>query len=668
MFLYGLAATIGFLAFPHERDEVRIVFGGAGALALIASVGAAVYYFFRLDALTVFAVAAVLPWLPFVFAAFPERHHKTDETMLIEKTGPVDTMSLLLLGLVAAFDVLAMRALAQASTAEAIRSPWEVTHPIFFLWVFLGSIALVTLCWRSRYHHLSLMAAAFHLFTMLSPALLVYVIGYGFDPFIHQATERLILDTGSVSPKPPYYLGQYAIVVTLANFFPIGTEAVDRLLVPTMAALMLPLSAVYLLRRGFMIARHEAVLAALGLFLLPIGAFVATVPQSLADVFAVMTFILGISWLHDHRPTLPFVFLTAAAALAIHPLSGIPTFFFLLYLMFFKLKPARNQVEKINKMLAASLIIIGSVVAIPLLLRSTSADAPGMPGSVTEPIRQALLLIGAPDNETRHAPVIDFIQLVTSNGRWLIILLAAGGGIILYRKSGYRRAVFIVGGSALAMLATAAWLKSGWIFKDVIAYEQANYADRLLRLMLLSLSPLVLAGGAWWWRRLRTADAGIRLFHVLLLCGVISALAYDAFPRNDAFASSRGYSTSIHDVSAVRDIEKRADRPHVVLANQSVSAAALREFGFRTYFGDQYFYPIPTGGKLYQRYLDMIYQGTKRETMEEAMRSVKVNLSYFVINAYWQDADKIAAEAKKTADAWFEVGGGKLTVFEYRMK
>ena len=60
-------------------------------------------------------------------------------------------------------------------------------------------------------------------------------------------------------------------------------------------------------------------------------------------------------------------------------------------------------------------------------------------------------------------------------------------------------------------------------------------------------------------------------------------------------------STNAHGVS-----------PYIVLANQSVSAAALLRFGFHTYYGAQFYYAIPTGAPLYQSYLDMVYRGATR--------------------------------------------------------
>jgi len=103
-----------------------------------------------------------------------------------------------------------------------------------------------------------------------------------------------------------------------------------------------------------------------------------------------------------------------------------------------------------------------------------------------------------------------------------------------------------------------------------------------------------------------------------------------------------------------------------VLANQQVSAAALREFGFSRYYkGDVYFYPIPTGGTLYQYYLDMVYKKPAKDTMLKAMDFAGVGQSYFVLNKYWWAFPKILAEAKLEADSWTEIKDGEIYIFKY---
>jgi len=62
----------------------------------------------------------------------------------------------------------------------------------------------------------------------------------------------------------------------------------------------------------------------------------------------------------------------------------------------------------------------------------------------------------------------------------------------------------------------------------------------------------------------------------------------------------------------------------------------------------------------------MIYQGAKRETMEKAMLEAGVDESYFVLNKYWNNSEKIAQAAMDSADKVYEIDNGKIWIFKYR--
>ncbi len=117
-------------------------------------------------------------------------------------------------------------------------------------------------------------------------------------------------------------------------------------------------------------------------------------------------------------------------------------------------------------------------------------------------------------------------------------------------------------------------------------------------------------------------------------------------------------------------IEKqKTNKNYVVLANQQVSAAALKVFGFNNYYdsalGPIYFYPIPTGGPLYQYYLQMVYNQPERETTYQAMDLTGTNELYLVINKYWYESDKIIKAAKVTADNWSKIANQEIYIFKY---
>lgn len=673
LLLYGMSEAAGRLAFPEEQRPIRLIFGFLGALSLLAAAGSAVYYAYKLDTIGLSWLFITLPWL--LFAVSPlgagVRGRAAAAALAIEKSLPEDSLSGIFLILTVCADAAALRWLLGARTAEALRTPWEAVSPVYFLWIALATFCVIGLSYRRRYPHLTLAAASLHLFTLLSPLVLVYAVGYGFDPFVHQAAESLIVSAGEITPKTPYYIGQYALVTTFSHLFRISVESVDRFLLPALAALFLPASAAWLLRRGYGVPRPLALISSLGVFLLPLGMFASTTPQGLANLFFLLTMLLGAAWLHAHRPPLGYVITLAAAATATHPLAGIPALMAVALLMVAKLRHDGVSIARLIKTIVFGLTAAAAAIAIPFVfsVREGNGGA-SLFAAFKKPIPELLLGIPleAPGISTRYRPLLDFAEFAARNHDLLLFGLAGIGAWLLLRRKGYRRSAFAAGSLSLALLISVALLRAGFTFKDVIGYEQANYAERLYEAALLSLAPLVLAGVAWWWRALGKADASMRVFHAVLLSALIAALTYAAFPRLDDYRYSRGYSPSIHDMHAAEWISEHGISPYVVLANQSVSAAALQRFGFRTYYGSQFYYSIPTGAPLYQSYLSMVYEGATRETMNSAMRQVNVPTAFFVINDYWTDSARVIAEAKKTADDWQDIDGGKLFIFRYSLK
>jgi hypothetical protein len=57
----------------------------------------------------------------------------------------------------------------------------------------------------------------------------------------------------------------------------------------------------------------------------------------------------------------------------------------------------------------------------------------------------------------------------------------------------------------------------------------------------------------------------------------------------------KAVNTTQTDIQVVQAIAADAPQDYVVLSNQAVAAAALKEFGFKKYFADKiFYYPLPT--------------------------------------------------------------------------
>ena len=198
-------------------------------------------------------------------------------------------------------------------------------------------------------------------------------------------------------------------------------------------------------------------------------------------------------------------------------------------------------------------------------------------------------------------------------------------------------------------------------FPGLIFYEQDSFADRLSDLAIYASIPLLLLALQQFVEKILLRKSKIlKAAWILIGAGVLTASLYISYPRVDNFVSSHGWSVGAADTHGVEFIHADAKgEPYVVLANQSVSAAAIREFGFSTR------YPIPTSSPLYSLYLAMVYENPSAARVAQAMNSQGVRLGYFVINSYWWQSKQIVEEAKKEADHWESIDNGKVTVFRY---
>jgi hypothetical protein len=223
--------------------------------------------------------------------------------------------------------------------------------------------------------------------------------------------------------------------------------------------------------------------------------------------------------------------------------------------------------------------------------------------------------------------------------------------------------------SASSTFIAALVLRIAGDFGFLIDYERGNYADRLFMVAWLLLLPVAIPELG---RRLANAVHAplVNRIAVLVAIGFLGAGAsYAALPRHDAVTPSRGWSVGSADIEAVKLIDQdSAGTPYTVLANQSVSAAAIKTFGFKRYNNDVFFYPIPTGGPLYELFLRASYEDPSRDTMKDAARLGGSSLVYFVVNDYWWDAGRLSERAASSTDREFLIQDGKVKIFKYTLE
>ncbi|MBI4133779.1 hypothetical protein HY478_04135 [Candidatus Uhrbacteria bacterium] len=728
----------GSFFFPDTGRIVRTVIGMLLTTAWIQILGSIFYYIGKLDLLAVSVTLLSIPILTVLMQRGRRPHPRaaseaerawiavptTDESDRVVGTrergrGAVRNLAGVsnvargwggvLISTSAAFVIfvgLAFRMLGRAGTFESIRSPWEVLPWQFFTLIFLAALALIVLALtRSR---ITIPAACFFIFLCYSITVFVYPNGYGFDPFIHQATETYIAEHGTITPKPFFYVGQYAPVVIMHQVTGAPIELIDRMLLPRILALMLPLAGWFALQSPLAVAL---------LALLPFSTFAATTPQGLANALAIITMLLALGST-SRRNTLALWILGIATVLT-HPIAGVPLLFFLFIFTLMRGREsqesrdhpragfeagagmvpspdfvetrraeaetlratrwgARGKRESVAGLLIFCATILGSL-ALPLLFYlygfatgRGSSLRPDALGRLPQVLGELFGSVGS--LETRFKPLLDFVYLYGTNLTPLLLLVAGITTVVLLRRRNIRALAFPL--AAFVSFMNAVLLLAAIDFSFLPLYEQSGYAERLLDLARLFLFPLFLIGLVWGVEKvIQKSTRIVRAGAVALLAGLLTASLYLTYPHHDAYGIEHGWSVGRADIEAVRSINNDAAlEPFIVLANQAVSAAALREFGFKQYYqftaeGGRtetvFYYPIPTGAPLYDYFLRMSYDSPRRTTIAEAMDRAGVTLGYFVMNRYWTDSEKIIERAKREADEWWEIEGGKVYVFRF---
>ena len=554
-----------------------------------------------------------------------------------------------------------------SQTVKAIISPWQVVPNYFFAIYAIATLILITVIIRGnetmkQWNNIKLFLISLHYFLSFSVALIIYKIGYGFDPFIHQATVDLINKTGSVDPKPLYYLGQYGFIVILHKITTISLIWLDKLLVPLLAAIYLPITLWRVFKKWFS-NNTSSLFLILTLLIVPFSFLIVTTPQNFTYLLLLLVILLGL--ICNNLFDLIIIYLLALTTIIIQPIAGIPALLFALLLTTYHGDIKTRQGKSLKKYLY-SLIFIASTISLPsaFYLFEKSNNTPPFSkeglGGFWDGILPNLIVPG------QENFILNFIYLYGFNLKIIISSLVIAGLIIAYRHRKTCK-IFFLYFLMSASLGISYLLTAKLPFLFLIDYERNSYTDRILLIAAFFLLPFIIVALYGFIDKLLRQSKAIKIPFLIFIIIIITTSIYLSYPRFDRYFNSRGYSTGQNDIKAVHWIENNTQEDYIVLANQQVSAAALKEFGFVKYYNNNklFYYPIPTGGPLYQYYLDMVYEKPSRETMLAAMDLAGVNKGYFVLNKYWWAFPKLLEEAKLGADNWEEIDNGDVYVFKY---
>lgn len=557
----------------------------------------------------------------------------------------------------AAFALFA-RTLSEQATTISVQTPWTLLPKGIFLVITIPFFAALIAAWKDRSRLMALLtsAASWLSITIITP--LLYPLGYGFDGFIHRASQQVLLTSGTLHPKPFYYLGQYVWTTWLVHAFDLSLRSVDVWLLPL--SLLLPLLAL------FIWIKEERALTSwrlpLTLLFLPLGAFVSTTPQSFSYVLGFAALIAAL-WPRTESRSWLVPILWVLWATSVHPLGGLP---FLAVVIGLLLSTYLQACWKKNTLLA--LATLGGLLAIPFAFWAQSsiggATITWSWNTLFSSTWQSLLSTITIQPKQTLSFWVDSTEWTTVCFQLFLIIVAIFQTLFPKRPA-YRW----LGLMGLGLLGVRWILEHVATFSFLIAYEQNNYTDRLTVLSALFLAP----GTAHWVeeRLYAISKRSTLIFSCLLITftALWSIRVYDALPRYDAAKASSGWNVSRADFEAVHWIHDQAkETPYTVLANQSVSAAALETYGFLRYTNDTFYYPLPTGGPLYQLFLKVSSTDGTLAEIKKAAELTQSKTVFVVIDAYWWNADAVNERLAETADKAVSFENGKVWVYRFEVK
>ncbi len=537
-------------------------------------------------------------------------------------------------------------------TDRAIITPWQIIPHWYLVTYGLGIMCLLILS-RSSSKLLTL-GLIMQSGLLLGVASLVYKLGFGFDPFVHEAATKAIENLGQIKPLTPYYLGQYSLIIVLKTITGISTMWWSKILVPGMAMIFLPWLILRWLKHHHDQTKNWG-LAAILMLSLPVTIFIVTTPQSLAYLFLLIVILWPTPQINKGDKVI--VWLAALAALVTQPLAGIPAILL-----------ALTDLTKNTKLdrLIYSFIIFLMTITLPLAFYIFTALDNNTGISLTTPNLKFL-------NDLRPiSPLtknwwLNFTYLYQGLWGLIILSLTTWGAYLSFKKHNLElKRRFTYPAIALIISALITTLIN---FHFLIDYEKSDYPLRIIITAVLVALPLILGSFKEIALIIEQAPSYLtKQFFIIITLSAVAVL-YLSYPRFDHYHNSHSYATSKADILAVRWIEQASQgEPYIVLANQQVSAAALREFGFKNYYKNNiFYYPIPTGGPLYQTFLSLV-ENPSLEIINQARDISGVDKVYVVLNSYWWDYNKLVPATSTLADSIQDIGDGQITIFVFSKK
>ncbi len=540
-------------------------------------------------------------------------------------------------------------------SGEALRSPWQIATPLWFLLFFFGLLATAKLA----YHKSHLTAPSIVLLGIVSTtmALIIFSNGFGFDPFLHRGAIQELVTHGSLHPIRILYSGYYGLIASLSVLFALPVKCIDLLLVPGIAGL---LPAV--LYRS-LLAHHKnhvtAFLGACGLLLAPYSFFTFSIPFSVTALCTIATIAFIHTWRNDSRRQIQFL---ACNILAIffHPLLAVPTVLWMIIVLISDRTRWKNIV-----LIGGTLLI---ALSIPAMLAFNNLQSGAIPFATTFPWHNAARFFDLfrDPYQLNLVPIPWWLNVLYSYRYWIVPMLSITAMIVplIHRKF---RAIGVAQIPLfLGLFGGVFLIATNLQFADVIWYEQQEFCFRILSVLWLLPLPLAMQTIASF---LEHRNKLIKIIIVIITLHA-TIMWYFSYPHYNEKNLTSGPSVSHSDYEALDTITTITERkPYIALTNQMLSAAAIEQHGFdqNILFDGQSIlrYPIPTGGVLYPWFMEMNSYPHRSLAQDIAQRG-NVEIVILVVHEYWPYAEDIVSIGAQEADEMLSIENGAITLLVYR--
>jgi hypothetical protein len=645
------SAFVGGLFFPARYRLTRTVFGAIAALSVFAVLGTTVYLAGLFSRLTVLAILLVMVVALWAWRRRAKPSVGGGEAPAEAAVPPSGWRRLLLAGVVVG-DLLLIVFFLLVRSPDPMQSPW-IAVPLIAFGLFAVVTWMLLMALDDGWGWPTVAVMSLHGAVLFGVSEIIYAYGFGFDPFIHRAAEDYIAAHGLILPRQPFYNGQYILVVAAQWLTGLKVDLLDRLLVPALAALTLPVFSMEM-AAGLGLGKERRGWLPLVFALVAFLPLTFTTPNNLVVLMLIWVVCLlpsvAASWSHQ-----ALALTIAAAAVATHPLVGFVALV---------VAVAPRLVARFRWRAALGLFL-ASALALPgfFVLNNLRNGAPPVVGG--NPFDRLELFLGLFRNPN---PILmgggldrwSFIYAYQTALPWLLVALAVAGSIWLWRR---RSVLPLVVWPVAAGITVAVFVMSTEIWvPGVIGWEQGEFSARLLdaaqRLIVVLWAPALAVLVSRFAPRTSFPRRAAALAVIALLA---TAAWYLTYPQANPHSLNVGWGVGRQHWETVELIKEKAGaQPYLVLSDQMVSVAALRRFGF-----ENLPYAIPTGGRLYEYYLDMAHGRVSRAVMEEAMAEFKVNRAFFVVNDYYGNYDFYLQELAPQADAVWYVDGGRAAILDF---